>query len=490
MKKISVYVALLALFIGMSCTEPEGAVEAGVNQNQGINKESVESFKGDLIKHRGLEVVNRFKIPDDRIDDFIAIDVVTDEMLQNQDRVMLVLNQVIKDFPYNEEGEVTQAGLNMIRRDFPRLKSVDLLKNAETIENYYAKNLERKFALRYRQLYMNGGGLEDGGLKVVDDNDLIVRRSTSASSSEYTKVKCLISQARSQGYSFNKFLAYISLYRASKKATAIAPTKFPNMDRDDTQRDAYRHLLWVSFLGKYYYTISSKVKKMQFAKGISDANEVCNANNNEVSKQMDLHNNAASLYYFNKHVKYQTFLGMTYGVSVPSSVYFVNGLKSVADRANYINKGLLGIPTTLAKIRAEKEWVAVYVKRKPVNHGITITFRHNSLEYKMTEKRTDSQRRVVEFYLESKDDLGLKVGQQLKTGYSLECYASDQGNCGGPCGPDIVGTIEFNGYGRITQDLGNNKFVLTTDDLSKWKVGGDNDRCDFQEVNFSAVFNR
>ena len=73
-------------------------------------------------------------------------------------------------------------------------------------------------------------------------------------------------------------------------------------------------------MANYYFTVSEKVKRFNFAKAVADANEECNDSNPVDSEAMDYHNNAIGrkIWYDNTSYK-KTWFGWIYGLNLPST---------------------------------------------------------------------------------------------------------------------------------------------------------------------------
>jgi len=126
-----------------------------------------------------------------------------------------------------------------------------------------------------------------------------------------------------------------------------------------------------------------------------------------------------------------------------------------------------------------------------------ITFRPSSSDYKIIPDYDGSnlndggQPRA--YYIESTEDLGIQIGDRLKIDYLYTAYIHEGYWCNGYCGHEEV-SCEFDGYGTIIQDLGNNKFFLLPDQGGHIcdRFDGSNNstswNIDYYDLDFSATY--
>lgn len=133
---------------------------------------------------------------------------------------------------------------------------------------------------------------------------------------DYYKVICVFISTIDEGYSASKTAS--ALYKSNNADTDAQNFLFGNQAGSNDQQDDYRHLLFSSYLARYYYTKSSKSKHLQFSKVVGNFNESCSDNNYIDSKEMDVHNNRIGRKLFNDNCSYKKFWGMTYGLNLSS----------------------------------------------------------------------------------------------------------------------------------------------------------------------------
>ena len=130
------------------------------------------------------------------------------------------------------------------------------------------------------------------------------------------------------GYSITG--ATYAMYLAKDRSVESANNYYGTLTEYDSRRDAYRHIVWSALLAQYYPSISSKHKRLNFAKDVGDANEKCGDNLVD-GKEMDYHNNAIGRKIWNDNTGYRKFWGMTIGLKRSS----YSKLKSIA--RDYVN---------------------------------------------------------------------------------------------------------------------------------------------------------
>lgn len=112
------------------------------------------------------------------------------------------------------------------------------------------------------------------------------------------------------------------------------------MGETDTKRDAFRHVLWSSLLARYYWTVSSKSKRLSFAEAVGWANEECGSNNDD-GMSMDYHNNRIGRELFNQNTSYKTkkiwFVRITYGLNKPSTSRLRDLTRSKVNSGRFID---------------------------------------------------------------------------------------------------------------------------------------------------------
>lgn len=110
----------------------------------------------------------------------------------------------------------------------------------------------------------------------------------------------------------------VATYTADRDARGSSQEYYPDLHKVNTKRDAFRHTVWQALLCKYYWTISSKKKKHDFAKNIGDWNEDCGGNA-VGTRHMDYHNNEIGRSLYLKHSSYKKFLGAIVGIRNPTN---------------------------------------------------------------------------------------------------------------------------------------------------------------------------
>ncbi len=202
----------------------------------------------------------------------------------------------------------------MIRDDFPDLTDAEIVVNESIIDDYYSENLD----------YMV---LEEiaNNPTVYDNIGTLQQKSASNNFNDAERALCLIIEAMdSPNYYFGFVRSAFSVFLAgknSRESLVDSGGYFEFADESDSRRDAYRHMLWNSLLAQYYFTISSKSKRLSFAETVANANEggMCGSPNNVDTREMDYHNNVIGRKIWNDNTGYRTIFGATIGLNRTST---------------------------------------------------------------------------------------------------------------------------------------------------------------------------
>jgi hypothetical protein len=149
---------------------------------------------------------------------------------------------------------------------------------------------------------------------------------------------CSIGESLLHGYGFIR--ASIAYTIAGSKAKTSSGNFYDGMGEHNTRRDAFRHILWNAWLAKYYFTISSKSRRIGFAKLITDAREnFCADPNDDDGKEMDFHNNFIGRKIWDDKTTYRRLFGFIVGLRMPSDARLKKIAKHTVDKVScYIVK--------------------------------------------------------------------------------------------------------------------------------------------------------
>jgi hypothetical protein len=300
--------------------------------------------------------------------------------LPNAETIVEAAKIVLPSFPYEEiEGYVAINRPNksfidhdMIKDDFPDLSDAEIETNQNIIDDYYSENLD------YMVL------AEIAGNPTVYDGIGTTQRLQAKTSSEFYNYTCTILRTMLEGYGFVR--GTISYTLAGKNATESAENHYPSIDSYDTREDAYRHMLWNSMLAQYYFTISSKVPRLGFAKLVADSREnYCSPGNAVDGKEMDFHNNAIGRSIWSEKTSYIKVFGITVGLYLPSMSLLKTVIFNEVERNSlYIVKDHVVLIYQYSEVEARSlilqagVGVPVYIKRDMA--PVTYVGR-NELEY-------------------------------------------------------------------------------------------------------------
>ena len=324
-----------------SCQDQDDYSPEIAESNSKIDTSKLIDFKGLPVNHRFITPIENLNIKHTedvlkQIYNNSKLGVIQQKgsasrtsniQLPNANLIVEATNEVIEQFPYrNIEHELEldpeKEDLDhwkMIKTDFPTLTESEIEKNIELIDEYYSQNLDYVV------------------LNKIAKNEVVLARKVAAKSSESCVFKKIIS------IKWGLVRATYAMVLASTRASTSAGNYYPDSygsyygyaggGGTDTRGDAYRHTLWNALLANYYFTISEKVKRVNFAKAVADANEECNDSNPVDSEAMDYHNNAIGrkIWYDNTSYK-KTWFGWIYGLNLPSTSRLKDLVREAVDK--------------------------------------------------------------------------------------------------------------------------------------------------------------
>jgi len=267
------------------------------------NRLRKEARKGS--KTQGKKSKMSYEIDDEPLED---VELPTPEMLVEAAKV--VLNQ----FPYEEienYAVIYRPGKEfldeeMIRDDFSNLSDSEIEANEDIVNDYYSENLDY---MVLDEIANNPGTYNGLGTNY---------QKNAKSNGEIAIALCTINAASDDGYGYVR--SAISYLLATDRADDSSTNYYAirGVEPYNTRRDAYRHMLWNSLLAQYYFTISSKLPRLQFAEFVTNTREstLCNATQNPIDgRAMDYHNNYVGRKIWNDNTSYRTIFGVTWGLN-------------------------------------------------------------------------------------------------------------------------------------------------------------------------------
>lgn len=317
MKKINYIISAFFIALLVNCTGNDNEVLGGSNsENRNeLAHENLNTYKGILVSNRLntpiIDGVNKTSARKQSIET-INLDNFSIEQIAKA-----VEEELVK-FPYAKEGDDVKEKIELLKNDFPTLSDKDIQDNINVIEDYYHQSLDY---LVYKRL--------------VNETP----ETSKATKNDYgsAQVDCIDSKGvfKSYGGSFgSRAMALAAFYQAGK-AKSLAANEYPNLSSADTKHDAYRHILWNALLCRYYYTVSSKAPKLNYAKTVTDAWEEC-GNNIEDAMYMDYHNNEIGRRVYDRNTPYEKFLGFVVGLKTPSVDLLKQKTKEEVEKAFYV----------------------------------------------------------------------------------------------------------------------------------------------------------
>ena len=325
MKKLmTIGLAMCMSIVFKSCENPKenALVESEVLTN--IDPTELDDFKGLPVRHR-------FSTPLEFLEekqDYASIKALYNTKLETAalrngrvhngaqelpsiEIIAGVVENVLSEFPYDdsENSDADDLGFEMITNDFPTLTHEEIVGNMDLIDEYYTQNLDY---LVFTQI------AEDENLQELIEGANVEART------DIFKIICVFISTIKEGYSASK--TGYALYKSNNADTDAQNSVFGDQEGSNDQKDAYRHLLFSSYLARYYYTKSSKSKRLKFSKVVGDFNESCSDYYKD-SKEMDVHNNRIGRKLFNDNCSYKKRWWITIGLNKPS----IGSLKAKAE---------------------------------------------------------------------------------------------------------------------------------------------------------------
>jgi len=240
-----------------------------------------------------------------------------------------------KQYQIKQEAQA-EANWQMIKNDFPTLSETQIEENIDLIDDYYSQNLDY---VVLEEIAKNKDALAS---KVATKlNKISGNKDTRANKVAGGKEGCVYAKIISLKWGFAR--ATYAMTLATTRASTSAGNYYPDSYGDyygyaggggsNTRGDAYRHILWNALLADYYYTVSEKVKRVNFAKAVADSNEECNEENIEDSEAMDYHNNAIGRKIWYDNTSYRkTWFGWIYGLNTPSTSRIKDLVREAVDK--------------------------------------------------------------------------------------------------------------------------------------------------------------
>lgn len=482
MKKSTLLAMLIAVCVIFSCQQEDDLLienQKTENSLKKVNHKKLIDYKGLKVNHRfstDLNNKSQLRAPQNK-----------NKYYSNPQRIIAVTELILDKFPYNLDSNFSQSDMTMIRNDFPLLSDNEIVSQMDIIEEYYGINLLNEYKLKYDELY--------GGKEIFDLQFL-------RSGVTDFQIDCILGFA---GYKNNPVKEYKAKYAISKAdgiGEAFAIQEYGYLHKYDTKRDAFRHMMWNAMLAQYYFTVTRKSPRVKFAKAFTDAWELshCKDKNLTSGMNMDLHNNNIGRAVWNSEAKSGSFFGFI-GLSKPTRQKLTNRFKSKIGTSKFIDRSTIGDSLTVAEINTTPKNVVVYIKKpsRTYNLGDIITFKPSTSEFHMIFDPSDgnfSNGNIPrEYFIESIDNLGIKVGDKLNAfmRYKGSSVIYDNGSNGLDAIESI--TITYRGEATVFESLGNNKFLIGFTDYNGWNTTStnqDNDirnwQIDYYETDYYAKY--
>jgi hypothetical protein len=379
------YLALtITSLLFLSCQNEDELTQQTEQIELQIDTSKLIDFKGLPVNHRfrtpvkDLEIVHDYSnlkkmYNEKRKSSFKQKGVAykSDDELPSAEIIVEATEKRLNEFPY-QENENSEKDLEMIHKDFPTLTGDEISENIDLIDEYYSQNLDYEI-------------LTD----IAEDDNIQAKIASSKyqAKTDWGRFWCILTKFQSPWHiitpiatgiyfgvpirsgEFSYIRTLISLYYSNRATGYSENSTFGYQGAANTQEDAYRHVVWSSFLAKYYYTVSSKSKRLRFSEAIGNANETCGDNDDD-GKYMDFHNNRVGRKLFDDNCSYRRvkFLWwtITYGLNVPYESTLMHKAETLVKNGVFINKEGEGLsePQTQQRIINTDRNKVVYFENK------------------------------------------------------------------------------------------------------------------------------
>lgn len=335
-----------------SCTNDE-IIEANESTNSSI-------YKDHLINFKGLPVNHRFKTPkkelftehnEDKLKTMFAkakteaykkkgVTYKSDNVnLPDPETIVKGVDMIIDLFPFNntqqekianrhlldslqiakieEEFQIKQQkefeeNWEMIKNDFPTLTEKEIVENLDLIDEYYTQNLN------YLTMDIIANKEEEILNKINISNNLQQKNNSGDISDG---LSCLISNIALAG-GFNIIQVNYAAKKAKEEAEFTIKHFFTSANGvpitgGNSVNNTYKHMVFSAFLAQWYFTVSSKSKRLDFARVAGNRHELCNPNEDD-GREMDYHNNSIGRDIWDTNTTYRKLFGTTVALNRPS----------------------------------------------------------------------------------------------------------------------------------------------------------------------------
>ena len=300
---------------------------------KGLEQETSTSLK-NKISFKGLTVVNRFHLNEKKLltEDATHFNVLLEEehnkyykakgvthkfpVEQDMGKILETTNAVLPYFPYEENGGINET---MIKNDFPSLSNKEIEENIDVIDDYYNSALNQTVA------YSMFNGIptptdSDGNIPTTPNPPALPTHWVNRNIGNEDTVVCFDREVDTKWHDIRRPIVFFTAKRDTDKAHA---EKYPNMSVDKTKKDAFKHIINNAFLCKYFWTVSSKQKRIAFARDAMNLWEEC-GNNGYATRQMDYHNNEIGRDIYDANAKYIKTGWITTGIDNPSNATLIS----------------------------------------------------------------------------------------------------------------------------------------------------------------------
>ena len=381
LKRLKLLSLILLGLITCSCQNQDDYVT-------GVQEPISEVDTLKLIDFKGLPVNHRFKTPVEELETVhtegtlktmynkarftrakkkgLAFKTVEVE-LPNPETIIEASSKVLEQFPYenSDNGDETSntVDMDMITSDFPTLSKEEVVKNIEVIDEYYSQNLDYVVlneVAENEEMYQNTLSKSTTAQKSASDWGLLWCTLTTFQNPWNIVVPVLTGFTYRTG-EFSYIRSIISMFYSNKYAKQYSAEEYGNTS--DNKGDAYKHILWNSFLAHYYWTVSSKAPRLRFAEAITYAYEDCSPNDAD-AREMDYHNNYIGRKLWDDNCGYRKWWWMTVGLRKPSISTLKTKAKALVEAGKFIDNRLGTMPSRAKEIKDNtSKYQVVYLKK-------------------------------------------------------------------------------------------------------------------------------
>ncbi len=330
MKKASFCIGAVALLVAIAvgCNNvalKDGSESSVISYDEKVlsllEKTSVKLFDGVSLADIGLTMEGRSAVLSTELSRRTGRNVSDTDVILSMEEMVGILEAEMSDVMIPELMEPNEEDLITINADFPGLTQDEIAENIDIIAQIYQDQVSA--------LAVNS---------ILDDSRIMAEVSRNSYNDGITVFGQDLTWAEVCVILRYPFSA-LGLKKQSKKAFDLTAGYMGTRSGVNNKVDAFRHAIWNVVMAKEGW--GKKSAKMAWARDFATAHEK-GANYRSKDSEMDLHNNAVGLSYYDRHSSrtYRRFLWWRWecGVNEPSYSQAGAYLRDKANSATFVDE--------------------------------------------------------------------------------------------------------------------------------------------------------